>query len=116
MEQDPVVRLQYNEGEFLARRDNSHLYTFFGRLALYNHTFHYEVEGDEVQQSFYIFQSVDPEGFGELATYMVENAYPAHLNLQEIHNSDIQAHERATFKKLEREFNENGLDEAHGLE
>lgn len=104
MENNPCVILQYDGGEFEARPDNSHLYTFMGRLALYNHVFCFDVQDGEVQQSFYIFQSVDTDGYNELEKYMIDNYYPAHLNLREVSGNDASAHERATFKALERQW------------
>lgn len=98
-EQEPVAKLTLPNGEvFEARRDTASLYTFMGKLALYNHIFCYDVQDNEVQQSFYIFDFVG--GYGELARYMSENEYPMHLNLPEISKSDVEAYERAVLRDL----------------
>lgn len=107
----PWAKLVHPEGEFLATPENTHLYTFIANLALYNHAYCFNVEEqipneEDEPRSFYIFESVDPVGFAALKAWMITNDYPAHLNLREIHNSDIEAHERATFDKLEKYWEE----------
>ena len=98
-EKDPVARLNLPNGEtFEARRDTASLYTFMGKLAIYNHVYCYDVRDNEVQQSFYIFNFVD--GYRELAEYMQENDYTQHLNLTEISRSDTEAYERAALHDL----------------
>ena len=98
-EQEPFAKLTLPNGEeFEARRDTASLYTFMGRLAIYNHVYCYDIKDNEVQQSFYIFNFV--QGYDELVEYMKENDYPQHLNLPEISRSDVEAHDRAVLHDL----------------
>lgn len=60
-----------------------------GRLALYDHVFVH----DEQLPNFYIFSFVD--GYETLAGYMVENYYPAHINMTELSSHDMDAYDRA---------------------
>ena len=98
---EPVARLSLPNGErFEVRRDTASLYTFMGKLAVYNHVYCYDIYGGERQQSFYIFDFVD--GFDELAEYMIQNDYPMHLNMPEASKSDIEAYERGALSDLTR--------------
>ena len=98
-ESEPVAKLTLPNGEtFEARRDTASLYTFMGKLAIYNHVYCYDVRDNEVQQSFYVFNFVN--GYQELSEYMKENEYPQHLNLPEISRSDVEAFERASLHDL----------------
>lgn len=99
MENEPQAELHLPNSEvFLAKRDTATLWTFMGKLAVYNHVFCAEVVDQEVKQSFYVFNFI--EGYDQLTSYMVENQYPAHLNLNEIGKNDVEAYERAVLKDL----------------
>ena len=93
-ENEPIARLGLPDGEtFEARRDTATLWTFLGRLAIYNHIHCHETDGEEVKQSFYIFNFV--EGYDRLAAYMAENNYPMILNQTEVSVTDQEAYDRA---------------------
>ena len=93
MEQEPVAHLNLPNGEvFEATRERAQLFKHLGQLALYDHIFCYDVQDNEVRQSFYIFKDV--EGYDELEQYMLDNAYPMHLNLLEVQRNDQEAYER----------------------
>lgn len=94
MEDEPIMRLNLPSGEqFEAVPDNTTLFRFAGALAVYNHVYCYDTNGEEVTQSFYIFNFIS--GYKTMEEYMVENAYPLHDNLREISSGDIDAYDRA---------------------
>lgn len=99
-ENEPVARLNLPNGEvFEAKRESAHLYTFLGKYALYNHVYCFDIQDNEVQQAFYIFDFI--QGFDELASYMVENDYPLMLNQLEPTKGDMEAYERAVLKDID---------------
>lgn len=100
-ENEPVARLGLPNGEtFEARRDTATLWTFLGRLAIYNHIHCHETDDKEVKQSFYIFNHVN--GYDTLAKYMVENQYPMILNQTEVSKTDQEAYIRSATADLNR--------------
>lgn len=100
-DKEPSVNLGLPNGEsFEANRRTATLWTFLGRLAVYNHIHCHEMaeEGEEVAQSFYIFSHVD--GYDSLARYMVENNYPMILNQTEVSSGDQDAYIRSATRDI----------------
>lgn len=88
-EQEPFAQLNLPDGkEVYARRDNTHLYTHLGELALFDFI-RVEVEPENVL----IFNFVG--GYKELVEYMVENDYPLNINQIEVEDSIEDAFYRA---------------------
>lgn len=92
---EPRATLTTAQGEFLAHRGNTTLFTHLGRLALYDHVFCQ----NEEDKGFYIFKFVD--GYDKLSEYLMENSYPAHVNLVSVADCDIDAYDRAIKNSVE---------------
>lgn len=89
MEQEPSMKIGFPDGEFDATRENTSLFTFMGKLALYNHVFF--VKDEEEGIGSFLF-SLHPS-YKEISDYMVEHQYPSHINLQEVAECDMDAYE-----------------------
>lgn len=88
-EQEPFAKLNLPDGkEVYARRDNTHLYTHLGELALFDFI---RVEAEP--ENVLIFNFVG--GYNELVEYMVENDYPLNINQVEVEDSVEEAFYRA---------------------
>jgi hypothetical protein len=97
-EHDPGMILHINGGEeFLATPENSTLYSFVGHLAIYDHAFF--VKDEEEGAGFYIFNQ--HPSFDEMAQHMMENDYPAHLNLRQVAECDILAFDGMVAKEAD---------------
>lgn len=93
MENEPAFNYKYDGVERQMRRDNTRLYTFFGRLALYNHVFTtFDREADdepkEDQRGLYIYQATLPAQYTRLEEFIVENSFTQYLNLPEVSEMD----------------------------
>lgn len=98
---EPEMSLRINGAEFKATRDNTSLFTFFGRLAVYDHIFIHtgeEEDDDNVQLGAYIFSNA--RLFLEMVDYMVTNEYPQHVALREVAECDLKAFDRAQLGDL----------------
>jgi len=105
MEQEPSMHIGFPDGvEFEATRDNTILFTFMGRLALYNHVFF--IRDEEKGQGSYLF-NLHPS-FNEVSEYMLENNYPAHINMREVAQCDVDAFSSMIHKDAVSEL-ENGV-------
>ena len=97
MENEPKLRLNINDSEFEATRDNTSLYTFLGKaglnLSMYNHIFCKTEDEDGVARGFYLWQHY--EVYPEIVEFMAEHSYPAHLNMIEVPDFDKDAFDRA---------------------
>ena len=99
-EDEPVATIKTANGEYLLTREDTALFTFLGKLAVYNHIYHCSVVEGEVDTSFYIFSFT--MGYKDLVKYMKENKYPQHINMTEVGSCDIDAYLRASLKDLSR--------------
>ena len=70
-------------------RNNSSLFTFCGELAVYNHLFLVQEEKEEAAVGTYVWKSCP--AFQQLVSFVVEHAYPMHLNLTEVAQCDMNA-------------------------
>ena len=103
-EEEPRIELKINgESAYELNRLNSTLYSFLGRLAVYNHVFYHGTE-DEDSDKFYIFEY--QKSFAPIAQYMAENDYPMILNQPEVSVTDQEAYMRSATRDLG-----NGLPE-----
>lgn len=89
-EDEPVAHINVGEREFEVNRGNTRLFTFMGRLALYNHV-HYSDRENDV--AFYVFNFVN--GYNELASFVAENDFTMYLNQTEVPQCDLDAYDRA---------------------
>jgi len=93
-ENEPVVSLSINgEPTYELTRQNTTLFTFLGKLAIYNHAFYADVKDDEVSESFYIFSH--HQAYQTIHDYMVEKEYPAVLNQVSVSAVDQEAYFRS---------------------
>ena len=91
----PKMRLGLSGGEFEATPENSHLYTFMGRLAMYNHIFLVTSEGEGTISGTYLFNQIhtSQEVFDELSDFMIANDYHTDLNRREVPDCDVKAYD-----------------------
>jgi len=93
-EEEPFASLTFPDGKrFEVNRQNSTLFTYLGRLAVYNHVYICQVEEEEVTFATHIFRHV--EGYEPLARYMLEQCFPAFLNQTVVLASDVRAFDKA---------------------
>ena len=83
------MKISFNNEEFLATPENTVLYNYIAVHSMYNHIFMTREMRGEVHAGTYVFQS--SEAYDEMAQYMLENEYPAHVNLREVAQCDIDA-------------------------
>lgn len=95
---EPVIELNLNGERFEATRDNTTLFQFFGRLAIYNHIFLETGEDSQYPIGAYLFS--DHPAYPELEELIVAHEYPQHLALREVAECDIDAWERHNFGDL----------------
>lgn len=94
MEKEPSFTVHRPNGEFEATRDNATLFRFMGALAVYDHIFFVRDEGRGV--GTYLFK-LTPE-YERAADYMMDNDYPAHINLREVPHCDRDAYDKMLTK------------------
>lgn len=91
---DEITLRLGESGEFLMTRHNSSLFTFAGHLATRNHIFLVTgEETEEVIQGTYIFAHAD--AYVPIASFMVQHAFPMHLNRNDVAECDEQAFQRS---------------------
>lgn len=88
-ENEPIMHLGFGDEQIEAHRGNTTLYTFMGRLAVYNHSF---IRLDQ-DRGAYIFNFVN--GYDQIAQYMMENNYRMYLNQTEVPQVDQDAYDRS---------------------
>lgn len=75
---------------FHMTRENTSLFRFAGELAIYDHVFFVTEERENgAVAGTYLFRA--NEAFAKLRTFMEENLYPQHVNLQEVAQCDLDA-------------------------
>ena len=105
MEQEPSMNISFPDGfEFEAKPDNTVLFTFMGKLALYDHVFF--IRDEEKGQGSYLFNL--HSSYEEVKGYMLENGYPAHINMQEVAECDMNAFDHMLHNDAEAEL-ESGV-------
>lgn len=98
-EQEPHMQLMLNTGEFRATRDNTTLFQYFGRLAIYDHIFVQTGNEDEsTMLGAYIFSNFPH--WTDMVDYMVTNEYPQHVCLRQVAECDMAAFDRANLGDL----------------
>lgn len=93
-----------NHGEFEATRDNTVMFRHMGRLAMYDHVFF--IRDAEKGQGTYLF-SHHPS-YPQLADWLMDNDFPAHINLRQVAQCDIDAFDSMISKDANLEL-ENGV-------
>lgn len=86
--ENPIIKFTIdNDRSIECDRKHAALYTYMGALAIYNHIFAYIDD----EHGFHMWQ--DHQAFLDTAAFMINNEFPLHLNLAEISESDVEAHE-----------------------
>lgn len=89
----PEMKLHMANGEFVATPVNTTLFTFLGRLAMYDHVF--LQTGEETEATIvgtYVFNQHPV--FREMAEFIMEQNYPMVLNRIEVPDCDVAAFNR----------------------
>lgn len=94
--------------EWECNKDNTSLFTFAGKTVIrgmevpaeqLDHVFRAEEENDDgTITGMYVFRS-NP-GFLALANFLIQNNFPAHLNIRQVAECDKDAWEQSNFKDL----------------
>jgi len=101
MDNEPVIHFSCNEGQIvIGTRANTTIYRFFGKLSIYNHIFC--VTDKENGRGFYLFGH--QAGFERVADYMMDNDYPAYINLRKVAEGDKRAFEDILHKEATTEL------------
>ena len=88
--------MKINGQEFIPSPDNTVLYTFAGKLCMYNHVYLMLEQGGA-----YIFQqSENGRAYGALGQLAVDNDFPMILNQREVAECDQRAFAQLAFKDL----------------
>lgn len=112
---DPDAHLILNmadDTEIRMDRGNSALFTFVGKTALggdnclRNHVF-VRIEQEETTYGTYIFAR-NPV-FNEIVSYMLQNDFPAHLNMLEVAECDERAYQLMLDQEMKGETIEDFL-------
>lgn len=91
MENNPQINLNIGGQEFELRRDNSELYHYFGRLAIWSHIFVEDAEQEELRRGTFIPREyIGEEAFDAIAAAMVQYEYPCRLNMQSVDEGDAE--------------------------
>lgn len=96
MEDEPAIIVNFGEKEFEATPDNTTLFRFAGKLALYNHVF--MLTQPENNNGAYLFNQ--HPYYKEFEEYMIEHKYPLHDNLREVAECDQDAFENMVKQDL----------------
>lgn len=92
---EPALEVTMNGERFLATRENTTLFQFFGHLAVYDHVFIQTSFEDSTPKGAYLFRN--QEVWGDLVDFIVTNEYPQHVCLREVAQCDVDAFERTMY-------------------
>ena len=95
---EPIIELNLNGEKFEATRDNTTLFQFFGRLAIYNHIFLEMGREDDKPMGAYLFS--DHPVYPQLEELIVAYEFPQHLALREVGECDVDAWNRHNLSDL----------------
>lgn len=84
-------------------RTNSALFTHLGNLAMYDHVF-VQTSDPEGERTLGVYIFRHSPVFGQLATYMVQNQFPQHLNRIDVAECDLDAFEAALAQEVPSEL------------
>lgn len=94
MENEPVFEINTGEQKIPCNRENASLFMFWGELASRNHIFVHEPVEDGEDKGVYVFSQSAPESFNRIATFMINNGFTSHINLQRVPDCDEQAYQQ----------------------
>lgn len=101
----PTMRLTIRDREYEATPENTSLFRFMGKLAMFDHIFLATDEHPDGEDTpiggLYIFRDIDL--FDDIEDFMLEHDYPMHLNLREVAQCDYDAHQKYITQCVEEE-------------
>lgn len=98
-EQDPSMNLHMNGGDFEATPENTSLFLFAGQLSMYNHVFiRLEDRDENTVSGTYVFST--HQVYERMRDYMLQQGYPAHVNLRDIAQCDLDAYEQMIAQQI----------------
>lgn len=107
-EADAHLNLETGTGEIRLDRYNAALFTHIGDLGMYNHVFVQTDPDNDASFGSYIFRH-NPS-FKFIASWMVENELPMHLNSMDVADCDRDAFEQAIAREIAEELPDNFRD------
>jgi len=97
---EPAIELQIGGEIFRATRDNTSLFRYFGRLAIYDHIFMQTgQESESTLLGAYVFSNADR--WGDMVDFMVTHGYPQHIDLRQVAECDVNAFYKANLGDLQ---------------
>lgn len=89
----PSMKLHLGElGDFEATPENTSLYLYLGSLACYSNVFLQGTDPEQPKAGSFVF--AHSPAFEDIRDFMLENEYPAHVNLREVPDCDVEAFDR----------------------
>lgn len=107
-EEDAHLNLQTSTGEVRLDRNNAALFTHIGELGMYNHVFVQTDPDNDDAFGSYIFRH-NPS-FKFIASWMVENELPMHLNSTDVADCDRDAFDQCIAKEAQEPIPEGWMD------
>ncbi len=92
---EPALQITMNGAEFIATRDNTTLFQFFGHLAIYDHVFIQTGFDESTPTGAYLFRNQDV--WHDIVDFIVTNEYPQHVCMPEVAQCDRDAFDRTMF-------------------
>jgi len=90
-EPEKAIELNLGGNEYELRRDNSELYMYFGKLAMFNHVFIQQESTEELRTGLFVpEQYIGKDTFSMLAATMIDFNFPARLNQIEVAEGDAE--------------------------
>lgn len=98
------LMINFGDTEFRMTRYNTALFTFLGLNAMYDHVFFQRSEPDEVNQvqGTYLFKEGHSDSFEKITDFIVNHAYPMHINGIEVADCDRDAYVGMIERELSR--------------
>lgn len=90
---DKAMELRFNGESYIAHRENTYLFTFFGRLAMYDHVYLVPEQREDVIVGGYIWN--DHKTYQALVDFIRTYHFPQRLNSNEVADCDIDAYKKA---------------------
>lgn len=91
--ENKAMEIKFNGELYLAGRDNTLLFTHFGKLAMYDHVFLIPQEGEDGDVGGYIWN--DHQAYQPVVDFIQTYNFPQRLNLTNVAECDVAAHKEA---------------------
>ena len=90
---DNAMRIKWSGIEYLANRENTILFTFFGELAVYNHVYLIPERINRREIGGYVWS--DNKIYQPVVDFIVANCFAQRLNSNDVANEDLRAFAQA---------------------